>query len=85
MTEIIGAEVIARARKSAMATTMDGGPLSAWMQHCIPQPAAQGQPAWEFTGAGELSTDEDAAQRLESIGPPTATDNGSSNACSATT
>jgi len=80
-----GADAVAPARMSAMATAIDGGPLSAWMAHCIPQPAAQGQPVWGLTGAGELSTDVAAAQRLRSIGSPTATDSGNSNACSATT
>jgi len=62
-----------------------GGPASAWTQHCMPQPAAQGQPLWWPAGDCELATDAPAEQRLKGYAPPTATDNGNSRACKAIT
>ncbi len=76
-------DAIAPARMSATTREICCGPLRAWTQHCIPQPAAQGQPVSWLAGDGELSLD--AAHRLLPGVPPTATENGSSKACSATT
>ena len=60
-----------------------GGPAIALTQHCVPQPAAQGQPvAWPSPECGLAEADD--TQRLKS-GAPAATDSGSSSACSATT
>ena len=74
---------MARVGASMIATC--GGPKSDCTQHCVPQPAAQGQPPSWPAGGGELSVEAAAAHRLEWNGLPAATDSGSSKACSATT
>jgi hypothetical protein len=80
---IADAGVGARVCVSTSATVACGGPSSAWPQHCVPQPAAQGHPvAWLPDGCEPSA---DAAQRLEENEAPAATDSGSSSACSATT
>ena len=61
-----------------------GGAASADRQHCMPQPAAQGQLVPWFTGCGALC-DDDAVHRLKSAAAPATTDSGNSSACSATT
>jgi hypothetical protein len=82
---IAGAGVGALARVRLSAITTGGEPARVWTQHCVPQPAAQGQPASWLAGGGEPSTDSAAVQRLESNALPAATDNGNSKACKATT
>lgn len=65
-------------------TTVCAGPTNICAQHCIPQPAAQGQPLPWPAGACELPS-ETAAHRLVAKGLAAAIDSGNSKACSATT
>ncbi len=81
---IAGAGGIALARVGASRIVTCGGRSSVGTQHCIPQPAAQGQPGSRPAGDGEPSTEVAAAHRL-AVNGPAATDKGNSKACSAIT
>jgi hypothetical protein len=81
---IAGVSVGVLAHVNAKAITTCGGGFSAVGQHCMPQPAAHGQLASWLAGGCEFSVDA-AAQILPLSEAPAATDNGSSNACNATT
>ncbi len=62
-----------------------GGLASVCTQHCMPQPAAQGQPLSWPAGACEAMSEAATAHRLDAKGLAAAIDSGNSKACNATT
>ncbi len=81
-----GAGVIVTARVTPQHDRITcGGPANVCAQHCMPQPAAQGQPLSWPAGDVRAAVRDAAAHRLVAKGLAAAIDSGNSKACSATT